>query len=101
MPKSPTGDAATPNNLPRQLTSFIGRERELVEVKRLLAATPLLTLTGTGGSGKTRLALQVASDLAQAFEHGVRFVDLTPIREEGLVLSAIAQAFGVQETAGR
>jgi hypothetical protein len=52
-----------PNNLPQQVTSFVGREPEMAEVKRLLAGTRLLTVTGTGGTGKTRLALQVAADL--------------------------------------
>jgi class 3 adenylate cyclase len=67
--------AAGPNNLPTQLTSFIGREREMAEVKRLLAATRLLTLTGAGGAGKTRLALQVAADLLQAYRDGVWLVE--------------------------
>ena len=62
---------AYPNNLPAQLTSFIGREREMADVERLLSATRLLTLTGAGGSGKTRLALQVAADVLEAYPDGL------------------------------
>ena len=60
-----------PNNLPLQVTSFIGREREMAEVKRLLSASRLVTLTGPGGTGKTRLALQVAADLLDQHPDGV------------------------------
>jgi class 3 adenylate cyclase len=63
---------SVPNNLPVQLTSFVGREREMAEVKRLLASTHLLTLTGMGGTGKTRLSLQVAADLLDQFPDGSR-----------------------------
>ncbi len=90
-----------PNNLPLQLTSFIGRERELREVKQLLSTTRLLTLTGPGGSGKTRLALQVAAEAIEQFPDGVFFVALAPITEPGLVASTIAQTLGVAERAGQ
>jgi len=74
------------NNLPLRLTSFIGREREMAEVKRLLLAeTRLLTLTGSGGCGKTRLALAVASDVVQEFEDGAWLVELTSLSDPGLV----------------
>ena len=67
------------SNLPAELTSFVGRRRELAEVKRLLTATRLLTLTGTGGAGKTRLALRAAADLARNFPAGAWLVSLAPI----------------------
>jgi predicted ATPase/class 3 adenylate cyclase/Tfp pilus assembly protein PilF len=92
---------ARPNNLPQQVTSFVGREREMAEVKRLLESTRLLTLTGPGGTGKTRLALQVGADLIDPFEHGVFFVDLAAITNPALVLSTIAQILGVREREGR
>jgi predicted ATPase/class 3 adenylate cyclase len=91
---------ASPNNLPIQLTSFIGRSKEIQEVMELLSAGRLVTLTGPGGSGKTRLALQVASEMLKHF-HGVFFVALAPISDPGLVASTVAQTLGVQETAGR
>jgi predicted ATPase len=88
-------------NLPASLTSFVGRERELAEVTRLLATSRLVTLTGTGGCGKTRLALQVGADLADAFAEGVWFVDLAPLADPALVPQAVAAALGVQEAPGR
>jgi predicted ATPase/class 3 adenylate cyclase len=87
-----------PNNLPVQLTSFVGREREVSEARRLLDATRLLTLTGPGGTGKTRLALQLAADLIEQFHDGVYFVVLAPITDPGLVPSTIAQALGLKES---
>jgi predicted ATPase/class 3 adenylate cyclase len=92
---------AAPNNLPIQLTSFIGRSKEIGEVKQLLSDGRLVTLTGPGGSGKTRLALQVASELIGNFHDGVFFVALAPISDSGLVPSTIAQALGITETPGR
>ena len=91
-------DAGT-HNLPVQPTPLIGREKELGELRALLARgdVRLLTLTGPGGTGKTRLALQVAADLLDAFSDGVFFVDLAPLRDPGLVASAIAQPLGVRE----
>lgn len=89
------------NNLPVQLTSFIGRQKELEELQELLKNTHLLTLTGPGGSGKTRLALQVASEMIEHFRNGVFFVALAPISDEKLVASTIAQPLGIKETAGR
>lgn len=96
--RSPDG---SPNNLPTQLTRFIGRAREVGEVKQLFSNERLVTLTGPGGSGKTRLALQVATEMLEQFQGGVFFVPLAPITDPGLVASTIAQALGIPETAGR
>ena len=90
-----------PNNLPIQLTSFIGREREMGEIKALLHSTRLLTLTGSGGCGKTRLALQVAADVMEAFHDGVWFVDLVGLSDPTIVPRAVASALGVREASGR
>lgn len=91
---------ASPNNLPAQMTSFIGRSKEVADVKQLLSESRLLTLTGPGGSGKTRLGLQVASEVLKGF-HGVFFVALAEITDPGLVASTVARALGLVETAGR
>ena len=92
---------ATPNNLPQQVTSFIGRERELADAKRLLEGTRLLTLLGMGGLGKTRLSLQIGADVLEKYPDGVWFVDLAPIRDPLLVPSAAAQVLGVHEEPGK
>ena len=84
-----------PNNLPAQLTSFVGRDRELQDVADLLAEHRLLTLTGPGGTGKTRLALQAAAQVADGFPGGTWFVPLEPLRDPALVLPTIARALGV------
>ncbi len=88
-----------PNNLPAQPTAFIGREAELSVVKKLLLRDDarLVTLTGPGGTGKTRLGLQVAADLMDQFEDGVYFVDLAPITTPSLVVPSVAQALGVRD----
>jgi class 3 adenylate cyclase len=90
---------STPNNLPQQLTSFVGRVRELAEIHRLLAGARLLTLTGPGGIGKTRLSLHVAVDVLDAFPDGVWFVELAAIVDPGLVQKVVAQVLGVQTNA--
>jgi predicted ATPase/class 3 adenylate cyclase len=94
-----------PNNLPRQLTSFIGREREMSEVRRLLSGgdpgCSLLTLTGPGGCGKTRLALQVAADLLEQYPDGIWLVELALLSDPSLVPQAIASELEVREEAGR
>ncbi len=90
-----------PGNLPRQLTSFIGREHELRALKELLARTRLLTLTGPGGNGKTRLGLELANQTAGRFPEGVFFVALAPVGRPDLALSSIAQAVGLQDVGDR
>lgn len=92
---------AFPNNLPRQLTSFIGREREMKEVKDLLSKTVHLTMTGPGGSGKTRLALQVAGDSIESFPDGVWLVELEALSDPALVPQAVASALSVREEIGQ
>lgn len=91
----------TPNNLPTQLSSFIGRESELAGLRRLLDSSRLLTLTGAGGSGKTRLSVQLAAQAAPDFPDGVYFVPLAPIRNPELVPSSIAQNIGLQDSSDR
>ena len=95
--------ARTPNNLPAQPTALIGRERELGDVRALLERNDvrLVTLTGPGGVGKTRLALQAAADLLDAFTDGCWFVDLAPVTDPALVPSAVAAALAVREAGGR
>jgi non-specific serine/threonine protein kinase len=84
-------------SLPKPLTSFIGRERELAQAKRLLQGSYLVTLTGPGGSGKTRLCIAVAAEVAGDFPDGVYFVPLAPVRDPSLVPSTIAQSIGLQD----
>lgn len=91
------------HNLPMQLTSFIGRERELEEVQHLLLSTRLLTLTGPGGTGKTRLALCLGGDLLalKQFANGVWLIELAPLADPTLVAQTIASTLGVREQPGR
>ncbi len=92
---------ALPNNLPLQLTSFIGREGEMAEAKRLLAATRLLTLTGPGGTGKTRLSLQVAAEGSDDYPAGVWLLELAPLSDPALVPQTAASVLGVRQQPGR
>jgi predicted ATPase/class 3 adenylate cyclase len=92
---------ATPNNLPQQLSTFIGRERELAEARKLLQDARLLTLTGPGGIGKTRLSLQLGADVLEDYPDGVWFVELAAIADARLVPQAVASVLGVKEYAGR
>jgi predicted ATPase/DNA-binding SARP family transcriptional activator len=89
------------NNLPHQLTSFIGRKVEIDRVKQLLTASRLVTLTGAGGVGKTRLALKVAEDLQGEYPQGIWLIDLAPLVDPHLILPAVATQFGVQESKNR
>ena len=88
-------------NLPEPLTSFVGRERELVELKRLLAKNRLLTLSGAGGIGKTRLALQLAAEVKDAYRDAVWFIDFAALDDQELVPNVAAQTLGVQQSAGK
>ena len=85
------------NNLPAQLSSFIGREGEVTEIKQLLADTRLLTLTGAGGCGKTRLALRVATDLLSEYADGVWLVELAPVTDPDMVTQLAAEALSIRE----
>jgi non-specific serine/threonine protein kinase len=90
-----------PNNLPITLTRFIGRQREVAEAQRLLRSTRLLTLTGTGGCGKTRLALELARIVLDAYPDGAWFVDLAPLRDAALVVPTILTSLGLRALPGR
>jgi predicted ATPase/class 3 adenylate cyclase len=92
---------ARPNNLPTQLTSFVGREHELAGAGGLLETNRLVTLTGPGGTGKTRLSLQVAANAADRYPDGVFFVPLETVREPALVPSRLAGVIGVSESGNR
>jgi predicted ATPase/class 3 adenylate cyclase len=92
---------ALPNNLPITRTSFVGRELDVVQVKELLTRHRLLSLVGSGGVGKTRLAQQVGADLLDRYPDGVWFVDFAPITDPELVSSVVAQALGMTQQAGR
>lgn len=87
---------ARPHNLPIQLTSFVGRDVEVADVSNLLADTRLVTLTGTGGTGKTRLALQVAAESLDSYPDGAWLVELAPITDPDLVAAQAAEPFGVR-----
>ena len=107
--QTPTGNGGTRaepshssrHNLPIERTSFVGREEETVEVKRLLSMTSLLTLTGTGGSGKTRFALALARELVGAYQDGAWLVELAPLSDPELVERTVAGVLGVREQPGR
>src|SRR5215216_2463322 len=86
-----------PHNLPVQLTSFIGREQEMAETKQLISNARLLTLIGPGGTGKTRLALQIAGDLLPSFIDGVWVAELAPLADASLIPQTIAGIFGLRE----
>ncbi len=88
---------AVDHNLPVQLTSFIGREKELAEIVELVSTHRLVTLTGVGGAGKTRLSLQAAAELAASFRDGVRFVELASVSDPEMVAVAIASGLGVRQ----
>ncbi len=93
--------APPPNNLPTQLTSFVGRTREIATVLELMHANRMVTLLGTGGAGKTRLSLRVAEEATDRHPDGVWFVDLTPVEDPNLVGQAVATTMGVREQVGR
>jgi len=90
-----------PNNLPLELSSFVGREKELAEVERLLENNRLLTLTGSGGCGKTRLALAAAGEMVERFEDGVWVVEQASLADPSFVPQVAASTLGVREQPGR
>lgn len=98
--ETPTPAMMPTNNLPQQITSFVGRERERDDVKQLLAEHRLVTLVGIGGIGKTRLSLRVAADVLDAFPDGVWLVEVGSISDPSLVPMSVAQVLGVGERAG-
>ena len=102
---SDSGEAPAPaahlHNLPVQLNSFVGREREIGEIKDILGTSRLVTLTSMGGTGKTRLSLQVAADVMENYPDGVWFVELAPLADARLAPQAVASVLGVKEEAGR
>ena len=90
-----------PNNLPVQLTSFVGRGAEMADAARLLASSRILTLSGPGGCGKTRLALQLSADVVEQHPDGVWIADLAPIADPGFVATAAADAVGIGAVPGK
>ena len=90
-----------PNNLPQPLTSFVGRTRELAELRTLLPASRLLTITGSGGCGKSRLALQAAREALGGFSEGAWWVELAPVMDPSLIAPVLAQVFGVRPLPGQ
>jgi len=89
------------NNLPQQLTRFVGRQREMTDIRDLWTRTRVVTLTGPGGIGKTRLALQIAADSLPAYDDGVWFVELASLADPGLVPQTVAATFGVSDDGSR
>src|SRR5205823_2570904 len=92
--------SAFAHNLPGQLTSFIGRETEVAEIKQLISRTRLLTLTGSGGNGKTRLALQTAAEMVDHFANGVWFVDMAAVLDSTLIATTVAATLRLREQPG-
>ena len=90
-----------PNNLPAELSSFVGRERQLAELRRLLRKARLITLTGPGGAGKTRLALRLAADVLNHYPDGAWLAELAPISDTRLLEQTVAAACGIAETPGQ
>ena len=102
MPEAPSSPLpARRHNLPAALNSFIGREREIAEIKELLGSSRLVTLTSTGGTGKTRLSLQVAEDLVEEFPDGVWLVELAPVADTARLAQVVAFVLDVKEEPGQ
>jgi predicted ATPase/class 3 adenylate cyclase len=87
----------SPNNLPSQLTSFIGREKEVAEIKALLHSARLVTLTGSGGTGKSRLSIEIGKEELKSFPNGVWLIELAPLTDAAQIIPSLAQVFGLQE----
>ncbi|MGW4339519.1 protein kinase domain-containing protein [Rhodococcus koreensis] len=101
LPSTPSGVRSSVGNLPIDLTSFIGRRRELTEAREKLSVSRLLTLTGIGGVGKTRLGLRLAADVRRGFADGVWLVALSELRDESLLVDVVAAALGVRDRVAR
>ncbi len=101
FPPLRTSKAPAATNLPGQLTSFVGRDAQLTQLRELLAQNRMVTLTGAGGVGKTRLAIQAAGQTAGEFGDGVWYVDLAPINDPALVPVTVARALGLPDQPGR
>jgi predicted ATPase/class 3 adenylate cyclase/DNA-binding CsgD family transcriptional regulator len=101
FPPLQTSKSIAANNLPSQFTSFVGRGAQIVEVRNLLTGNRVVTLTGAGGVGKTRLAVQVANQLAAEYPDGVWYVDLAPLTNSELVPVTVARALGLSDQPGR
>jgi len=86
-----------PHNLPTQLTSFVGRAKEIAEIKAMLNSARLVTLTGSGGTGKTRLSIEVGTEELTSFANGVWLIELAPLADPSQIIPAMAQVFGLQE----
>ncbi|MFC9362884.1 LuxR family transcriptional regulator, partial [Rhodococcus sp. NPDC057014] len=93
----PAAVKGTVGNLPHELTSFVGRRREVTEARRLLSVSRLVTLAGIGGVGKTRLALRVAADASRAFEDGVWLVELGELDDDTTLVDAVSSALRLRE----
>src|SRR5262249_17821830 len=101
FPALRTAKTARSDNLPAQLTSFVGRVEQLDEVRRLLVDNRLVTLTGAGGAGKTRMAVEVANQVAGEFNDGIWYVDLASIADPVLVPVTVARTLGLPDQPGR
>ena len=101
FPPLRTTDAVAGHNLPTQLTSFVGRATQIIEISRSLADDRLVTLTGAGGAGKTRLAIEVAGQMSSNFPDGIFYADLAPITHPEVVPLTVARAFGLPDQPGR
>jgi predicted ATPase/class 3 adenylate cyclase/DNA-binding CsgD family transcriptional regulator len=100
FPPLRVANATVPQRLPAQFTSFVGRRDQMAEVRQLLSEHRLVTLTGAGGAGKTRLAIELATQMGDEFTDGVWYVDLAPITNSGLVPTTVARAFGLPDQPG-
>ena len=101
FPSLRTAKAAVSHNLPVQLTSFVGRGSQMNDLEKLLVDNRLVTLTGAGGAGKTRLAVEIAARIAAEFREGVWYVDLAPVTDADVVAVAVARALGLPDQPGR
>jgi predicted ATPase/class 3 adenylate cyclase/DNA-binding CsgD family transcriptional regulator len=101
FPPLRTAKAAVSHNFPVQLTSFVGRGAQMTDLEKLLVDNRLVTLTGAGGAGKTRLAVEIAARIAPEFRHGIWYVDLAPVTHPGVVPVTVARALGLPDQPGR